>query len=270
MGDVDGLERRPELLAGRFKDRLLGALFAEELGAVLQIRAAERQRVMDVLRAEGVHECAYVIGFPNERDEVRLTRNAKLIFMRKRGELQRVWSETTWRMQALRDNPACAQEEYDRVLDAKDPGIQLAPSFDPAEDVAAPYLARGARPRIAVLREQGVNSQVEMAMAFTRAGFEAVDVHMTDILAGRSDLAGFRGAVACGGFSYGDVLGAGQGWAKSILFNARARRVFEAFFARRDSFALGVCNGCQMLAALKEIIPGADHWPTFLRNRSEQ
>jgi len=142
--------------------------------------------------------------------------------------------------------------------------------FDATEDIAAPFIARGARPRIAVLREQGVNSQVEMAMAFTRAGFEAIDVHMTDILAGRTDLAGFRGAVACGGFSYGDVLGAGQGWAKSILFNARARGVFEAFFARRDSFALGVCNGCQMLAALKEIIPGAAHWPTFLRNRSEQ
>jgi phosphoribosylformylglycinamidine synthase len=271
MDDVDAFKRNSDTqLAGRTNDLALAALFAEELGALLQIRAAERGRVMDQLRAHGLGAVTHVVGQPNARDEIRITRNARALFSEPRIALQRAWSETTWRMQALRDNPACAQEEYDRVLDAKDPGIQLAPSFDPAEDVAAPYLARGARPRIAVLREQGVNSQVEMAMAFTRAGFEAVDVHMTDILAGRSDLAGFRGVVACGGFSYGDVLGAGQGWAKSILFNARARRVFEAFFARRDSFALGVCNGCQMLAALKEIIPGAAHWPTFLRNRSEQ
>ncbi|MGW8269916.1 MAG: phosphoribosylformylglycinamidine synthase [Burkholderiales bacterium] len=271
MDDVDAFKRDSDAqLAGRTNDLALAALFAEELGALLQIRAAERARVMDQLRAHGLGAVTHVVGQPNARDEIRITRNARALFSEPRIALQRAWSETTWRMQALRDNPSCAQEEYDRVLDAKDPGIQFAPSFDPAEDVAAPYLARGARPRIAVLREQGVNSQVEMAMAFTRAGFEAVDVHMTDILAGRSDLAGFRGAVACGGFSYGDVLGAGQGWAKSILFNARARRVFEAFFARRDSFALGVCNGCQMLAALKEIIPGAAHWPAFLRNRSEQ
>ncbi|MGH8738893.1 MAG: phosphoribosylformylglycinamidine synthase, partial [Burkholderiales bacterium] len=266
MSDVDGLERRPDLLAGRFNDRVLGALFAEELGALLQIRAAERRRVMDVLRDEGVHECAYVIGFPNERDEVRLTRNAKALFAHKRAELQRVWSETTWRMQALRDNPACAREEFDALLDAGDPGLALAVTFDPQEIFVVP----GARPRIAILREQGVNGQVELAAAFDRAGFEAVDVHMSDILAGRVGLAGFKGVAAGGGFSYGDVLGAGQGWAKSILFHARARAEFEAFFARRDSFALGVCNGCQMMAALKELIPGAGHWPEFVRNRSEQ
>jgi len=269
--DVDAFKRDSEAqLAGRMNDLALAALFAEELGAVLQIRASARARVMEVLRAHDLGADTHIIGQPNARDEIRITRNARTVFAEPRIALQRAWSETTWRLQALRDNPACAQEEYDRVLDAKDPGIHFAPSFDAAEDIAAPYLARGARPRIAVLREQGVNSQVEMAMAFTRAGFEAVDVHMTDILAGRADLAGFRGAVACGGFSYGDVLGAGQGWAKSILFNARARAVFETYFARRDSFALGVCNGCQMLAALKEIIPGAAHWPTFLRNRSEQ
>jgi phosphoribosylformylglycinamidine synthase len=266
MGDVDGLERRPELLAGRLKDRLLGALFAEELGAVLQIRAAERQRVMEVLRAEGVHECAYVIGFPNERDEVRLTRNAKAVFARKRAELQRVWSETTWRMQALRDNPECAQEEFDALLDASDPGLSLAPGFDPKEV----FVATGARPRVAILREQGVNGQVELAAAFDRAGFEAIDVHMSDILAGRVGLADFKGVAAGGGFSYGDVLGGGQGWAKSILFHSRARAEFEAFFARPDSFAVGICNGCQMMAALKELIPGAAHWPAFVRNRSEQ
>jgi len=266
MGDVDGLERRPELLAGRFNDRLLGALFAEELGAVLQIRAAERKRVMDVLRAEGVHECAYVIGFPNQRDEVRLTRNAKTLFARKRAELQRVWSETTWRMQALRDNPECAQEEFDSLLDAEDPGLSVAPAFDPKEV----FVAAGARPRVAILREQGVNGQVELAAAFDRAGFEAVDVHMSDILDDRTALADFKGVAAGGGFSYGDVLGGGQGWAKSILFHARARAEFEAFFARPDSFAVGICNGCQMMAALKELIPGAAHWPAFVRNRSEQ
>jgi len=271
LEDVDAFKRGSDLqLAGRMNDLALAALFAEELGAVLQIRSGERARVMDLLRAHGLGGDAHIIGQPNARDEIRITRNARALFAEPRIALQRAWSETTWRLQALRDNPDCAQEEYDRVLDAGDPGMHFAPSFDAAEDVAAPVIARGARPRIAVLREQGVNSQVEMAMAFTRAGFEAVDVHMTDILAGRADLAGFRGAVACGGFSYGDVLGAGQGWAKSILFNARARGVFEAFFARRDSFALGVCNGCQMLAALKEIIPGAAHWPAFLRNRSEQ
>jgi phosphoribosylformylglycinamidine synthase len=266
MSDVDGLERRPELLAGRFNDHMLGALFAEELGAVLQIRAAERGRVMDVLRAEGVHQCAYVIGFPNERDEVRLTRNAKALFARKRAELQRVWSETTWRMQALRDNPECAQEEFDALLDAGDPGLSVAVTFEPKETL----VSSGARPRVAILREQGVNGQVELAAAFDRAGFEAVDVHMSDILAGRTALAGFQGVAAGGGFSYGDVLGGGQGWAKSILFHARARAEFEAFFARPDSFALGICNGCQMMAALKELIPGAGHWPEFVRNRSEQ
>ncbi len=231
MSDVDGLERRPELLAGRFNDHMFGALFAEELGAVLQIRAAERARVMEVLRAEGVHQCAYVIGFPNERDEVRLTRNAKALFARKRAELQRVWSETTWRMQALRDNPECAQEEFDALLDAGDPGLSIAVTFQPKET----FVSSGARPRVAILREQGVNGQVELAAAFDRAGFEAFDVHMSDILAGRTALAGFQGVAAGGGFSYGDVLGGGQGWAKSILFHARARAEFEAFFAPRQT-----------------------------------
>jgi phosphoribosylformylglycinamidine synthase len=266
INDVDGLERRPELLAGRYKERMLGALFAEELGALLQIRAAERKRVMDVLRAEGVHQCAYVIGFPNERDEMRVMRNAKPVFARKRAELQRAWSETTWRMQALRDNPDCAREEFDALLDAGDPGLSVALAFEPKEV----FVAAGARPRVAILREQGVNGQVELAAAFDRAGFEAVDVHMSDILAGRAGLSGFKGVAAGGGFSYGDVLGGGQGWAKSILFHARARAEFEAFFARADSFALGICNGCQMMAALKELIPGAAHWPAFARNRSEQ
>jgi phosphoribosylformylglycinamidine synthase len=173
-------------------------------------------------------------------------------------------------MQQLRDNPECAREEHERIADASDPGLSAALTFDPAEDVAAPYIARGARPSVAILREQGVNGQVEMAAAFDRAGFEAHDVHMSDILEGRAALAGFKGVVAGGGFSYGDVLGAGAGWAKAILFNARARDEFAAFFARPGTFALGVCNGCQMMSNLRELVPGAQHWPRFLKNRSEQ
>jgi phosphoribosylformylglycinamidine synthase len=173
-------------------------------------------------------------------------------------------------MQALRDNPACAREEHEQVLDPKDPGLFATLGFDPAEDVAAPYIARGARPEIAILREQGVNSQLEMAAAFDRAGFRPIDVHMTDLIAGRTELERYRGLVACGGFSYGDVLGAGEGWAKSILFNEELREQFAAFFARPDSFALGVCNGCQMMSTLQPLIPGAAHWPRFVRNRSEQ
>jgi len=269
--DVDAFRRdSARQHAGRTHDRVLEALFAEELGALVQIRARDRARFLAVLREAGVAECAQLAGFLNRRDEIAIVHDAKPVFVEKRPVLQRVWSETSFRMRALRDHPDCAQEEYDRLLDADDPGLSFALSFDPAEEVAAPYVARGARPRVAVLREQGVNSQVEMAAAFHRAGFEAVDVHMTDILSGRMSLSGFRGLAACGGFSYGDVLGAGQGWAKSILHHARARAEFEAFFARPDTFALGSCNGCQMMAALKEIIPGAEHWPRFVRNRCEQ
>jgi phosphoribosylformylglycinamidine synthase len=173
-------------------------------------------------------------------------------------------------MQSLRDNPACAKQEHDRILDATDPGLHAYLTFDLNENIAAPLIAGRKHPRMAVLREQGVNGQVEMAAAFDRAGFEAVDVHMSDIIAGRVSLKDFSGLVACGGFSYGDVLGAGEGWAKSILFNPRARDEFSAFFQRSDSFALGVCNGCQMMSNLHEIIPGAEHWPHFVRNKSEQ
>ncbi len=269
--DVDGFKRNgEEQLAGRVRDRALAALFAEELGAVLQIRAADRQAVMDCLRAEGVHQYASLIGFLNDKDEIRFSRNAKPVFAEKRIDLQRAWAETSFRMQTLRDDPDCAREEFDRLLDAGDPGLPFAPAFDPAEDVAAPFIATGARPKVAILREQGVNGQVEMAAAFNRAGFDAMDVHMSDIIAGRVRLDAFAGFAACGGFSYGDVLGGGQGWAKSILFNPRARDGFEAFFRRSDTFALGVCNGCQMMSALKELIPGAAEWPAFLRNRSEQ
>jgi phosphoribosylformylglycinamidine synthase len=264
--DVDGGERRPELMYGRDLENVLAALFAEELGAVIQVRASDRSRVLAVLSGLPVQ----VIGILNSRDEVRLVRNAKTLFAASRAELERIWSEVSFRMQQLRDNPACAKEEFDRVLDREDPGLSAALTFDPAEDIAAPFVASGARPKVAILREQGVNGQVEMAAAFDRAGFEAHDVHMSDILSGGVSLSGFKGFAAGGGFSYGDVLGAGAGWAKAILFNARARDDFSAFFERGDSFALGACNGCQMMSNLRELIPGAKGWPRFMRNRSEQ
>jgi len=184
--------------------------------------------------------------------------------------LQQVWSETSYRLQSLRDNPECAGEAFAAIADEADAGLYADLTFDPAEDVAAPMIASGARPAMAVLREQGVNGQVEMAAAFDRAGFDCTDVHMSDVIEGRVKLADFKGLVACGGFSFGDVLGAGRGWAGSILYNGRARDEFEVFFGRSDAFALGVCNGCQMMSSLSGMIPGAGSWPRFHRNRSEQ
>ena len=265
--DVDAFKRSAdEQLAGRLNDLALAALFNEELGAVLQVRAGDRGRVMDALRKHGLGHCSHLIGHPNVRDEIRFTRNNRSVFMNKRDHLQRPWAEVTRRMQALRDNPQCAREEYDRIIEQNDPGLSLALTYDP-KDV---FVATGARPRIAVLREQGVNGHVEMAAAFDRAGFDSVDVHMTDLIAGRASLESFKAFVAGGGFSYGDVLGAGRGWASTILYNPRPRAEFMNFFARKDSFALGACNGCQMFAALKELVPGAAHWPAFVRNKSEQ
>ncbi len=267
--DVEGQERKPEyLLPGRYQERILQVLFNEELGAVLQVRATDRKPVMQALSQAGLP--AHVLGGLNKSDELRLVRNAKVIFSETRVKLQRVWSETTFHMQRLRDNPEAAQQEYDRILDGGNPGLHAQLTFDLNQDIAAPYITADRRPRIAILREQGVNGQVEMAAAFDRAGFLAVDVHMSDILAGRVSLKDFKGFAACGGFSYGDVLGAGEGWAKSILFNPRARDEFTAFFHRADSFALGVCNGCQMMSNMRELIPGSEHWPHFVRNRSEQ
>jgi len=249
---------------------LFGVLFNEELGAVLQVRRSDTSAVMQAFFDLGLRSELHVIGSVNQDDAFRILRDGQPVFDEGRVDLQRAWSETTFHMQRLRDNPECAKQEYDRLLDAKDPGLSAALSFNPSDDIAAPYIAKGAKPRMAILREQGVNGQVEMAAAFDRAGFEAVDVHMSDVIEGRLSLKDFHGLVACGGFSYGDVLGAGEGWAKSILFNSRARSEFEAFFQRRDSFALGVCNGCQMMSNLHEIIPGADSWAHFVRNRSEQ
>lgn len=246
------------------------ALFNEELGAVLQVRAADAAYAVNVFEQAGLRGAVHIIGEIAEDDHVRFTLGGHEIYGERRVTLQRWWSETTWRMQSLRDNPACAQQEYDRILNADDPGLHAHLTFDLNDNLAAPFIATGKRPRMAILREQGVNGQVEMAAAFDRAGFEAHDVHMSDVIAGRISLKDFAGLVACGGFSYGDVLGAGEGWAKSILFNARARDEFSAFFQRRDSFALGVCNGCQMMSNLHSIIPGTEHWPHFVRNKSEQ
>ncbi|MDP1525274.1 MAG: phosphoribosylformylglycinamidine synthase [Rhodocyclaceae bacterium] len=266
MNDVDGMERRPEMVDGRMKDRLLAALFNEELGAVIQVLRDDRPTVMQALRDAGLGACAHMIGTLNGKDEIRIWRNSKLVFGAPRIELQRAWSEVSFQVARLRDDPTCAQEEFDVVLDGGNPGLSADLTFDPA----APFVVTGARPKMAILREQGVNGEVEMAAAFDRAGFQAVDVHMSDLMSGRVHLADFKGLAACGGFSYGDVLGAGQGWAKSILFNARLKDEFVVFFNRPDTFALGVCNGCQMMSNLASIIPGAQDWPTFHRNRSEQ
>ncbi len=246
----------------------LGALFNEELGAVLQVTAVDRHDVVAAFEAAGVR--AVAVGRPIAGDQIRVTREGTTLLDASRVDLHRAWSSTTHALQRLRDNPDAADQEYDRILDSGDPGLAPRLSFDPAGDIAAPFIATGKRPQVAVLREQGVNGHVEMAAAFDRAGFAAFDVHMTDIIAGRVSLTQFAGIIAGGGFSYGDVLGAGEGWAKSILFNSRARDEFAAFFARRETFALGVCNGCQMMSNLHELIPGTGHWPHFVRNRSEQ
>ena len=266
MNDVDGIERMPQLLDGRMRDRMVAALFNEELGAVIQIRRDQRSAVMQALRDAGLGACSHIVGTLNDADEIRVWRNAKSALAVRRVELQRAWSEVSFQIAKLRDDPDCAQEEFDALLDADNPGLSCKLTFDPS----APFAIGGNRPRMAILREQGVNGEVEMAAAFDQAGFQAVDVHMSDLMAGRVHLADFKGLAACGGFSYGDVLGAGQGWAKSVLFHPELKDEFAAFFARPDTFALGVCNGCQMMSNLAAIIPGAQHWPTFHRNRSEQ
>ena len=255
---------------GQFSEQLLPALFNEELGAVLQVKHCDTDTVLEVFREAGLSHCTHVMGELNDSDELVITFAHQEVYRAPRAKLQQLWSETSYRLQALRDNADCAAQEFERLSDAKDPGLSVKASFNPDDDIAAPYIKTGVRPAVAILREQGVNGQVEMAAAFDRAGFKAVDVHMTDIISGRVSLKDFKGMVACGGFSYGDVLGAGGGWAKTILMNPQASDEFAAFFARQDSFGLGVCNGCQMYAQLRDMIPGAAHWPRFYRNRSEQ
>ena len=256
-----------ELAADLNREQVLAQLFNEELGAVVQVASDNVDDVVAKFTQAGIP--VVPVASLNTSDSIEITAAGKTLYSHSRAELQRMWSETSYRIQSLRDNADCARQEFDALL-ADDPGLSVNLSFDVNENISAPYISRGVRPSVAVLREQGVNGHVEMAAAFHRAGFEAVDVHMSDILAGRTNLTDFKGMVACGGFSYGDVLGAGEGWAKTILFNSAARNQFEQFFHRPDTFTLGVCNGCQMVSNLKALIPGANHWPRFVRNTSEQ
>ena len=244
------------------------ALFNEELGAVVQVRAADAAAI--VQQAEGAGLTVFDLGAPQDNAQVTIRQGDGILLDESRIALEQAWAETSFRIQALRDNSQCAQQEFDQIARVDDPGFSPLLTFDPQDNVAAPMISSGARPKVAVLREQGVNGHIEMAGAFHAAGFTPVDVHMSDILSGGITLDEFNGLVACGGFSYGDVLGAGEGWAKSILFNSRARQQFEAFFQRDNAFALGVCNGCQMMSNLHELIPGAEYWPHFVRNQSER
>ncbi|EIK97726.1 phosphoribosylformylglycinamidine synthase [Pseudomonas sp. M47T1] len=264
-----GLDLQLDTLA-HSQDEINAILFNEELGAVIQIRQDATADILAQFSAAGLGDCVAVIGQPVNNGHVNISFNGELLFEGDRRLMQRQWAETSYQIQRLRDNAECADQEFDTLLEEDNPGLSVKLGFDVNDNISAPYIKTGVRPQVAVLREQGVNGQVEMAAAFDRAGFNAIDVHMSDILAGRVDLNEFKGLVACGGFSYGDVLGAGEGWAKSALFNARARDAFQQYFERNDTFTLGVCNGCQMMSNLHELIPGTEFWPHFVRNRSEQ
>jgi phosphoribosylformylglycinamidine synthase len=262
----------------RREEQALKALFNEELGVVIQVRTETRNEVMQTLREHGLSKFSHFVGKTRPahaslevgKGEVQVWRDTKAVFTAKLQDLHQVWDSVSWKICQQRDNPACADAEHASAGAPTDPGLHVHLSFDPAKAPAAPALNLSSRPKVAVLREQGVNSHVEMAYTFTQAGFEACDVHMTDLQTGRAKLADFKGVVACGGFSYGDTLGAGIGWARSITFNPVLAEQFKAFFARQDTFGLGVCNGCQMFAELADIIPGAEAWPRFTTNRSER
>ena len=256
--DLDGL---------RSSQTTAALLFSEELGAVIQVKDADLAMVMETFGSHGLSESVHVLGRPLSTPEVVITHQQQTVFSSDLASLRKEWSHTSWHMRALRDDPQVAAEEQAYVLNAEG-RLRCTPSFDVRHNPAEIYINTGVQPKVAVLREQGVNGQTEMAAAFTQAGFEAVDVHMSDILSGRYDLSDAHALAACGGFSYGDVLGAGEGWAKSILFSEQARRVFEAFFLRPDTVSIGVCNGCQMLSNLRELIPGAELWPRFVENRA--
>jgi phosphoribosylformylglycinamidine synthase len=243
-------------------------LFNEELGAVIQVRSADVADIEAQCQALGIH--LHELGVLNSSHQIVIASNGTELLNESRIVLEQAWAETSFQIQSLRDNSECAQQEFDQIARLDDPGFNPKLTFDAQDNIVAPMISSGVRPQVAILREQGVNGHIEMAAAFHAAGFTPVDVHMSDILSGRVTLAGFHGLVACGGFSYGDVLGAGEGWAKSILFNSVARDQFQAFFQRDDAFALGVCNGCQMMSNLHELIPGADFWPHFVRNQSER
>lgn len=249
---------------------VFAALFNEELGGLMQVPAEKAARVAEVMREAGLASVCHFVGEVVDDDALTISANGAELARLDRADLQKAWTEVSWQIARGRDNPACADSEFARIERKEDTGLFAKTTFDVNEDVAAPMILTGVRPKIAILREQGVNSQTEMAAAFTRAGFDAYDVHMTDLLTGRADLAEFTGLACCGGFSYGDVLGAGSGWAKTILHNDRMVEMFRTFFNREDTFGLGICNGCQMMSHLRDLIPGASHWPEFVRNTSEQ
>ena len=251
-------------------DNDLAVLFNEELGAVIQVSESELSAVREVLKAHDLLGLTYELGSVSSEDRFEITRGSKKLLSEKRSELRSIWAELTHQMQRLRDNPECADQEFEAKKATDNKGLSAHLTYDVNEDIAAPYISKGVKPKVAVLREQGVNSHVEMAAAFDRAGFAAIDVHMSDLMAGRYNLNDFNAMVACGGFSYGDVLGAGGGWAKSILFNPQLRDQFSQFFANENTLSLGVCNGCQFISTLAEIIPGAENWPRFVRNKSER
>ncbi len=244
-------------------------LFNEELGCVIQVKSSNKQAVNNALVTAGLEQCTHSIATINTTDTIEIIENGKTAYSQPRTKLHALWSSTSYEISKLRDNPDCAQQEFDAISQPTN-GIKIDLSFDLNQSIVTPYIKTNIKPRIAILREQGVNGQVEMGAAFNKAEFDAIDVHMSDILSGRISLEEFKGLVACGGFSYGDVLGAGRGWASSILYNSRAKDEFETFFNREDSFTLGICNGCQMISNLTEIIPGAKNWPSFSRNVSEQ
>lgn len=245
-------------------------LFNEELGAVIQVRAEQLEEVNAILKQHGLEQVTHKVAVTSDNQQIVISHSGNQWLNRELTELRAVWSETSYQMQSLRDNSECAVQEKQLRADAKNPGIQPKLTFDPSEDICARLIESGKKPKVAILREQGVNSHLEMAAAFIRAGFNPIDVHMSDLASSRIDLKNFTGLVACGGFSYGDVLGAGEGWAKSILFNTKLKQMFSEFFAREGTFSLGICNGCQMMSNLRSIIPGSEHWPHFVRNRSEQ
>ena len=270
LADVGDVKNWAGQVAARREELTLKALFSEELGVVLQVATADRDATLQLLRKHGLSACSHVVGKPNSTGQMEVWRDAKKVFAAPLETLHKSWDEVSSRIARLRDNPACAESEHAHAGRADDAGLHVHLSFDPKEDIAAPFINVGAKPKLAILREQGVNSHVEMSYAMAKAGFETYDVHMSDLQAGAVTLEQFKGFVACGGFSYGDTLGAGEGWARSVMFNPVLSEQFKAFFARSDSFALGVCNGCQMMAALSPIIPGAEAWPKFTRNKSEQ
>ncbi len=248
----------------------LSCLFTEELGAVIQIKKADRENVLAIFAKQQLIDCVHVIGEINHEDQLRIFYDNKMIYENDRISLHRLWSATSYHLQALRDNPECAKQQYDLLLDKEYKGLQAKPSFDINENIVAPFILQKNRPKVAILREQGVNGHVEMAAAFHLAGFDCIDVHMSDLLQGRATLNDMQGLAVCGGFSFGDVLGAGRGWASTILVNNQLSDEFAQFFQRADTFTLGVCNGCQMLSHLTHLIPGSDAWPSFIENQSQQ